>query len=318
MHAVFADTYSRGELVHAELPAPRPGPRELLVEVHASAMNPHDWKYYSWFQGLYRSRLPLPALRLGHDFSGVVIGVGRKVRRFAIGDAVYGMTAKPGAFAQQIVIDERMAAKKPAGLSHPQAAALPMVGLTAVQALRYSGLQAQSKLLVIGGSGGVGMLAVQIAKAQGAHVTAVCSERNVDFVTALGADEVIDYTRQKIHDSRERFDIIFDTIGQESVASCHSLLKSGAHFVSTETSLKNAASTLRSRAVAWLRPDAIVSGTLLAMPWGADLRKIGAMVEAGQITVNIDRSFPLERLQEAIDYSQQGRTRGKIVIAVKP
>lgn len=317
MKALVCNSRSEGRLATIDIAAPRAGRRGVVVQVHASSLNPHDWQYYGWFRNsLYRWPLPLPALRLGHDFSGTVIDTGRGARSFRIGDEVYGMSALPGAFAEQIAIDERMIDLKPAGLSHAQAAALPMVALTSLQALRIGRIRADSKVLIFGGSGGVGSVAVQIAKARGAQVTAVCSGRNVEFVTELGADTVIDYQQADVHDCGERFDIIFDTIGQQSTATCRGLLKPSACFISTATTPKNIAASIGTRGLALVKPDAIRSGTLLALPRARDLRDIRGLVEAGKLHIHLDRQFALEDMSQAIACSQQGRTRGKISIAV--
>jgi len=317
MKAIVVTTASHGQPILVDCDAPSALGRNLLVKVHASSLNPHDWKYLQWFAGsVYRLPLPLPPLRLGHDFVGTVMDTGSRVRDFAPGDLVFGMTAKPGAFAERLTIDERMVASKPTNLSDHEAAALPMVALTALQALRMAGLRRGMSVLVIGGSGGVGSMAVQIAKHQGAQVSAVCGTRNVDFVRRLGAKTIIDYQQSDFHDCGQRFDVIFDTIGNESATTCRDLLKPSACFISTATSAFNALSTVQSRAMARFKPAAVRSGTLLALPRGGDLEVIRTMVEAGQLRVHIDKQFPLEQMQDAISYSQRGRTRGKIAIDV--
>ena len=254
---------------------------------------------------------------MGRESAGRSTATGPKVRHFQPGDAVYGMTAKTGAFAETIVIDERMAARAPSNISVTEAAALPMVGLTALQALRRGRLGPGSAVLIIGGSGGVGSVAIQIAKAHGARVTAVCSARNVDFVRGLGADTVIDYRTSDFTQCGERFDIVFDTIGQESTTTCRGLLKPGACFISTNTSAGKALAAVLTPAMARLKPDTVRCGTLLALPRGRDLQKLRDMVEAGSLRVPIDCEFPLAVMRDAIACSQQGRTRGKIAIAVR-
>lgn len=317
MKAVVANGASRGQPVLAHCASPNARGRKLLVKVHASSLNPHDWKYLGWFaNSVYRLGLPLPTLRLGHDFVGTVVDTGPGVRYFQQGDVVFGITAKPGAFAECIAVHERMVALKPSNTSDAEAAALPMVALTALQALRIARLHAGMSVLIIGGSGGVGSVAIQIAKHQGAKVTAVCSTRNVDFVRRLGADSVIDYQQTDLHQCGERFDIIFDTIGEETVVSCRALLQQGACLVSTATSARNAVASVGSRALARLRPSTIRSGTLLALPRGRDVETIRRMVEADQLRIHIDKQYPLEAIQDAIAYSQAGRTRGKIAILI--
>lgn len=315
MKAIVATAASGGKLSLADLEPPTARGRELVVRVYASSLNPHDWKYHQWFQrSLYRGLLPLPPLRLGHDFVGEVIETGRRVRHFGTGDRVFGMTARPGAFAECIAIDERMVAARPQGISDPEAASLPMVSLTALQALRMAGLREGMAVLVIGGSGGVGSVAVQIAKAQGARVTAVCGTDNVELVRSLGADRVIDYRGDDFHECGERFGIVFDTIGQASSRTCRKLLLDGACFITTATSARNALVTVQSRIVARLRPDAIRSGTLLALPRGRDMDTVRSLVELGALRAVVDRQYPLDAIDEAIAYSRTGRARGKIVL----
>ncbi|MHA7834082.1 MAG: NAD(P)-dependent alcohol dehydrogenase [Algiphilus sp.] len=295
----------------------RAGRRSLVVQVHASSLNPHDWKYLDWCTTrLYRWGLPLPDLRLGHDFVGTVVATGRGVQRFAMGDVVFGMTAKPGAFAETISIDERMVAHKPEAMDDDSAAALPMVGLTALQALRMAHLRAGMAVLIIGGSGGVGSVAIQIARHQGAHVTAVCSGRNTALVQSLGADRVLDYEQEDWRHTDKAFDIVFDTIGTAKTADVRAVLKPGGCLISTATSASNALASVTSRIGARLHPSARRTGTLLALPRGRDMEALRAMVEAGVLRVLIDRSYRLEQIAEAIAYSKTGRARGKIVLRV--
>lgn len=318
MKAIVATSASQGRPILADCASPAARGRQLLVKVHASSLNPHDWKYLGWFaNSIYRLRLPLPALRLGHDFVGTVVDTGPGVRHFQQGDVVFGMTAKPGAFAESLTIDERMVALKPRNTSDAEAACLPMVALTALQALRMAGVRAGMSVLIIGGSGGVGSVAVQIARQQGARVTAVCSTRNVDHVRRLGAQSVIDYQQTELHECGERFDVLFDTIGEETVSRCQALLEPGGCLVSTATSARNTFATVGSRVMTRLKPSTIRSGTLLALPRGRDMDTIRKMVEADQLRVHVDKQYPLQDIEDAIAYSQAGRTRGKIALLVQ-
>lgn len=322
MKAIYADASSAGEVTLGTLAEPSVSRRSVLIEIHATSMNPHDWKYHGWFKRFYRKAFPIPGLQLpklllGHDVSGVVVAVGDKVTRFKEGDEVYCMSAKTGAFAEYITVDERMIAPKPKNISHAEAATIPMAALTAWQALQIARLQAGDKVLVIGGSGGVGIFAVQIAKLKGAEVTAVCSGRNVEFVKSLGADHVVDYTVADIRQHPQVFDIVFDTIGGESAQSCGDILSSSGRFLSTTTSLKNIFEIVRSRTQALINPTTVKSGTLLAMPIGKHLEKITAHVEAGTFRTEVDKTFQLADLEASMDYSKLGRTRGKIAIQVR-
>lgn len=316
MRSMYVRSGTGGQLEYGERPMPVARGMNILVRIHASSMNPHDWKYYETMRPLYRAGLPLPRLLLGHDLAGTVVGVGPKVRSYKVGDAVYAMSAKTGAFAEYISLDARMVAPKPANLSYLQAATLPMAGLTAWQAHKLAGLRAGHQLLVIGGSGGVGSLAVQMARVQGAVVTAVCSTANVELVRSLGADHVLDYTQQKLTDAGRRFDVIFDTIGQQPASSYAELLQPGGHLISTGSTVSNVVQTFSSRLVAAVRPSAATVSTLLAMPLGSHLAAIGALVDSGAIRPLVDRSFALPDLAAAMAYSKQGRTRGKIALQV--
>lgn len=317
MKAIYADTKNKGDLVVGDVTKPTAKGSNVLVEIHASSLNPHDWKYHEWFKTFYRSPLPLPRLMLGHDVSGVVVAVGNNVKGFEVGDEVFSMSAKTGAFAEFASIDYRMLAHKPKNISHVEAATIPMAGLTALQALKICRIKPDSKVLIIGGSGGVGSLAVQIAKAEGAEVTAVCSGRNGDFVKGLGADTIIDYTKADFHDCGESFDIVFDTIGGESAKSCETILAKAGHFLSTTTSLKNIAEIVRSRSMGLVDSETVKAGTLLALPFATDLEYLSSLIEEGKLKPEVDKTFMLDQIIDAIDYSKLGRTRGKIAITIK-
>ncbi len=291
--------------------------RGILVEIHASSMNPHDWKFYGQFKKLYERTGMFPEMLLGHDLSGVVLAVGDKVKHFEVGDEVYAMSAKTGAFGEHLIIDERMAARKPEGLSHQKAASIPMAALTAWQAYLISKLKKGSEVLVIGGSGGVGIFAIQIAKAWGAEVTTVCSTANVDLVKELGADHVVDYKKEDFHDLDRKFDVVFDVIGGEDRDSCLPVLKEDGRFISTSTSAKKISEVLTTRVHKLFAKDTITSTTFLAMPIGRHLQSIARLVKSGELKPLVDKVFELENIEDAMEYSKLGRTKGKIVIAVK-
>lgn len=322
MKAIYADASTAGEVTLGSLSEPAVSGRSVLIEIHATSMNPHDWKYHGWFKRFYKKALPIPGMQLpklllGHDVSGVVVAVGDKVTRFKEGDEVYCMSAKTGAFAEYITVNERMIALKPKDISHAEAATIPMAALTAWQALQIAKAQSGEKVLVIGGSGGVGVFAVQIAKLKGAEVTAVCSGKNVEFVRSLGADHVVDYTLEDVRTGTESFDIVFDTIGGESAQSCKDILSPSGRFLSTTTSMKNIFEILRSRTHALIDPATVKSGTLLAMPIGKHLEKIASHVDEGTLKTVVDKTFDLVELEESMNYSKLGRTRGKIAIKVR-
>ena len=317
MKAMYADAMAGGELQFGDISQPTAKGNTVLIEIHATSMNPHDWKYYGTLKTFYQKSRSLPKLMLGHDVAGVILEVGPKVSKFKVGDRVFAMSAKTGAFAEFITIDQRMIAPMPSCLSFEEAATIPMAALTAIQALRMAKLQSNSNVLVIGGSGGVGIFAVQIAKARGAHVTAVCSGRNADFVSQLGADEIIDYTQIDLRQCGQSFDIVFDTVGNESAKSCADIIVKGGNFICTNPSRRNVFEMIKTLMFSFIDTNAIKSTTMLAMPRGSDLEEIRFLVEAGKLRTNVDKTFDLAYLEDSMGYSRLGRTRGKIAIKVK-
>jgi len=288
----------------------------ILVKIHATSMNPHDRKYYERIKRFYTRSLPIPPLALGHDLSGTIIEIGKGVKKFKRGDEVFAMSAKTGAFGEYISFDSRMAALKPSNLSHTEAATVPMAGLTALQAFKIAKLKTGDKVLIIGGSGGVGAFAIQIAKAKGAEVTAVCSTANIDFVKSLGADQVIDYKKEKFTDSGVEYEIIFDTIGGESIESCKAVLGKKGQFVNINPSGKSISEMITSRFTSLFSSNDRCSTTFLAMPVGNHLEEIKQLIESGDIKVVIDKTFTLDHIEESMQYSKLGRTKGKIAINV--
>lgn len=317
MKAQFTTTADRGVLRYGELNDPRASGQAVLIDVHYTSMNPHDWKYYEFSKRLYNSPIPLPTLLLGHDVSGVIVDVGHRVTKFKPGDEVFAMSAKTGAFAEMISIDQRMVALKPKNVTHEQAATIPMAALTALQAWRIAGLRLGVHVLVVGGSGGVGVYAVQLAKAQGAEVTAVCSTRNVELVKSLGADTVIDYTQEDCTEGTRRFDIIFDTVGTQSIDTCADVLNFDGHFISTLTTVGNIGRVFLSRLTSLAGKNRRKRSTLLALPRGTDLATICNLVETGAVIPVVDKTFDLAELAQAMAYSKNGRTRGKISLKVR-
>jgi NADPH:quinone reductase-like Zn-dependent oxidoreductase len=314
MQTIYATKESHFELVAGSKNKPRMGKNDVLIKVIAASLNPHDWKFYQALKPLYKSGLPLPPMMLGHDLAGKILATGSAVKGFAIGDAVYAMSMKTGAFAEIASVNYKMLAKKPASLSFQEAAATPMAALTALQAFKLNKVKSGEKILVIGGSGGVGCFAIQIAKAWGCEVSAVCSTRNVALVKSLGADQVFDY-QQDDYLKRQglNFDVIFDTIGNESTTSCKNILKPTGRFISTRTSGKFFGEIISSR----LKTNTPKASTLLAMPVGRHLREIAELVEQGKLKVVLDKTFKIKDINDAIAYSKTGRTVGKIVLDVE-
>jgi NADPH:quinone reductase-like Zn-dependent oxidoreductase len=281
----------------------------VMIEVHASSVNPVDNLIRA---GYLKAMLPLRfPYTMGNDVSGVISAVGQKVTRFAVGDAVFARPAslQSGTFAEYVAVKEQDIAAKPANLSHEQAASLPLVALTAWQALvTKAKLQAGQKVLIHAGSGGVGSIAIQIAKHLGATVVATTSTDNLALVKSLGADEVIDYKTQDFTALVRDYDVVFDTLGGSTRSKSYALLKKGGILISViaPADTSGQAEQLGVR-----------SEVFFMWPSGEQLAQIAALVERGVIKPVVDRSFALDEVQQALDYSQSGRAKGKIVIKVK-
>jgi NADPH:quinone reductase-like Zn-dependent oxidoreductase len=281
-----------------EVDRPEPGEGEVLIRVHAASVNPIDWKIR---RGLRET--PMPKI-LGNDVSGVV-EVSR-AEGFAAGDEVFGI-APSGGYAQFATAPAGVIAKKPAGVSHEEAASLPVAGMTAWQALfDRGGLQAGQTALIAGGAGGVGHLAVQFAKHAGARTIATGSARNREFVLGLGADEYIDYTTQEVGEAASDVDVAFDTVGGETTAALVATLRSGG----VEVTIANAPPA-DSAAERGARAE------LLVMSPSSDLlARIAGLVAEGAVHVEIARALPLAEVRKAHELSEAGHTRGKIVLTV--
>ena len=286
---------------------------DVRVAVHAASVNPKDWKLN---YNLARGATPVFARRVsplfGDDLAGVVIETGSAVRNFSVGDEVYGMDMRlrTASLAEETLIDQRRIALKPPALSFQQAASMPLAALTALQGLRKGKAASGKTVLIIGASGGVGTFAVQIAKIMGLHVTAVCSGRNRDLVTELGADAVIDYTQGDYRQSAGPFDLVFDVTSYESPLTCKALIADGGWFITTGGDARSMLVTPLYR-VFGIHCDKVVVES-----WRDDLNTLSAMVDSGRLTPVIDSVFPLADSQGAYDRSRSGRCRGKVVIAV--
>lgn len=291
------------------------GNDDVLVEVHASSVNPKDWKLNTNFSSLVPHVAGRAPNIIGDDLAGVVLQCGKNVTAFAVGDEVYGMDMnwRTAACAEQTIISQRMIAHKPSNLSFSEAGAVPLAALTALQAFRMGNTKAGSKVLVIGASGGVGTFAVQIAKALGATVTGVCSGKNESLVTGLGADAVIDYTVGNYRDGTDDFDVIFDATSYETPQSCASLLKADGIFVSTG----GQATAYTGWATAKLLPRQRRAKIVMVKSNTADLDTLRQLIEADEVKVVVDSEFSLRDIEQAYERSKSGRARGKIVVNVR-
>jgi NADPH:quinone reductase-like Zn-dependent oxidoreductase len=323
MQAVLHRCYGPADLLEiAAVERPVPGDDEVLVRVHAAALNPLDWHYMTGTPYVMRfeSGLGRPTSdRLGVDFAGTVAAVGRNVTQFRPGDPVYG--SRWGAFAEYVRVAQGKAlVPKPANLTFGQAAGLPVAAITALQAVRDKAeVRPGQKVLVNGASGGVGTYAVQIAKALGAEVTGVCSTRNVDLVRSLGADHVIDYTQQDFTRDGQRYDAVIDAVGNHSLREVRrALTPAGVHVLiggpKDDPWLGPVLNFVKAPVVSWFTSQRAV--VLLAQVNEADLRALNELVEAGKLTTVIDRSYPLEQVAEAMRYLETRRARGKVVLEV--
>jgi NADPH:quinone reductase-like Zn-dependent oxidoreductase len=299
MHAVLIrETGSPDVLRYEEVDRPEPGDGEVLIRVRAASVNPVDWKYR---RGLAEKQLPAV---LGIDVSGT-IEVSR-AESFAEGDEAFGIAAS-GGYAEFATASAAAIAKKPVGVSHEQAAAIPVAGMTAWQALfDRGGLEGGETALIAGAGGGVGHLAVQFAKIAGARVIGTGSSRNRDFVLGLGADEYIDYTEQDVGEAVSGVDIAFDTVGGDTTQSLLPTLREGGILVTIANAPPEEAARARG-----------VRAELLVMSPSSDqLARIAELVAAGEVHVEITEVLPLTEVRRAHELSESGHTRGKIVLTV--
>ncbi|MFF7610945.1 NADP-dependent oxidoreductase [Streptomyces lavendulae] len=306
MRAVVVSKWGGPEvLVETEAERPEPGMGEVLVRVHAAGVNPVDWKTRE--SGGLIPWGPVPAV--GWDVSGTVEAVGPGVTLYRAGDEVYGMPRFPqqaGAYAEYVTAPARHLARKPASLSHVEAAALPLAALTAWQALvDTAGVSAGQRVLVHAAAGGVGHLAVQIAKARGAYVIGTASAGKHELLRALGADEVIDYRTTDFEDAVADVDVVVDAIGGDHGERSLKVLRPGGHLV-----------TLPGPDGLPADPGAVHASWVLVEPDLKGLEEITALVEGGLLKPLIDTVLPLEQAAKAHEIGERGRTTGKIVLTV--
>lgn len=333
MKAILCEQYGGPEVLQMadDVSTPHIGPNGVLVRVHASSVNPLDWKLRL---GLLDAVRPVvfPVI-WGCDFSGVVTEVGLGVTLFKPGDEVFGFkdgyVAKTyrGTYAEYVVVPEKTLAHKPKILGHEEAAAIPVAALTAWQALLTQGkLKTGQRVLIHAGAGGVGVMAIQIAKAFGAYVAATASTRNQDLLRELGADQPIDYTKEQINAIRPKFDLALDGVGQRVWGASFSALKFGGRLVTLAIPIpEQPAGKIKffGTALAGVGggfTQGLMTGKRLLLtqvkPRGGDLEKITVLIEAGKIKPVIEKIFPLEQVAEAHRLSEQGHVRGKLVLKI--
>lgn len=310
-----------------DLDKPEPADDEVLVRVHATAVNPYDWHHMRGEPyvarllpgtlGLRRSKISI----LGCDMAGQVEAVGAKVTRFRAGDDVFALLEQ-GGFAEYVCVREDLLAPKPATLSYEQAAAIPMAAVTALLGLRDEGrIQPGQKVLINGATGGVGTFAVQIARAFGATVAAVCSTRNADLARSIGADEVIDYRAEDFTRNGQRYDLVLDIAGGHPVSACRRVLTSEGALV-----------VVGGPPGRWLQPAGHAFSALAMAPFGSqrmviadavgctdkkqNLMTLRRLIEDGKVTPVIDRRYGFEEIRAAVRYQEAGHCAGKVVVAV--
>jgi len=323
MKAIVYRCYGSADVLQFEdVEKPRPADDEVLVKVHAASVNPLDWHYVSGSPYLLRlgSGLGRPnQTGLGVDFAGTVEAIGAKVANFKPGDAVFG--GANGVFAEYVTVRaDRSLVIKPANVTFEQAASAPIAAITALQALRDSGkLQSGQKVLINGASGGVGTFAVQIAKSFGAEVTGVCSTRNVEMVRSIGADHVFDYTKEDYTESGQQYDLIIDMVGNHSLTANRRALKPEGNFVIVGGGKGNWLGPMMTPIKALLLSPFVGQdfGMILAQLRKDDLAILADLMQAGKVTPVIDRRYSLSEVPAALQYSEEGHARGKIIISLE-
>jgi len=321
--AIVQDKYGSADVLELrDIDKPGIGDHEVMVRVRAAGVNPADWAITGGLPYIARPvygglRKPKNRVR-GTDVAGEVEAVGTSVTRFRPGDEVFGWCTR--AFAEHASVSDAALELKPTNLTFEQAAAVPMAGFVALQAIRDHGnVQAGQKVLVNGASGGIGTFAVQIAKSLGAEVTGVCSTGNVDMVRSIGADRVIDYTREDFTRTGQRYDCILDNVGNRSLSDLRRALTPAGMLVPNGGGFDNrwfASAGRRIRAMVSFRFVSQTLGRFIMSPKPEDLVVLRELIEAGKVTPVIDRTYLLSETPQAIDHVGGGHARGKVVITM--
>ncbi len=319
MKAIVYRTYGSPDVLRYEdLEKPSPRDHEVLIRVHAASLNPLDWRLMRGqpyvlrlLFGLRRAKQP------GRDVAGQVEAVGRNVTEFKPGDEVFGTC--PGALAEYACASDSSIVFKPANVTFEQAASAPVAALTALQGLRDQGrIQRGQQVLINGAAGGVGTFAVQIAKAFDANVTGVCSTRNVEMVRSIGADQIIDYTREDFTKSGQRYDLLFDCVSNHSLSACRRVLR--AKGICVMAGGRGGTIRLLARWITGLVASPFTSRKVvgfIATPSKEDLTLVRDLMRDGRVTPVIDKRYSLREVPEGMRYLEAGHARGKIVITVE-
>lgn len=323
MKAIVYEAYGTPDVLRLqEVEKPTPKDDQVLVRVRAFSVNKREWIMLTGDP--FITRMVMGALQkpkypiMGGDIAGIVEAVGGGVTRFKAGDAVFGDIGDYGfgGFAEYVAVTEKALTLKPAGISFEQAAAIPTAGYTALQALRDKGqVKAGQKVLVNGASGGVGMFTVQIAKFYGAEVTAVCSTKNMEMARSLGADRVIDYTKEDVTKRSEQYDLIIAANGYHSIFDYRRILGPNGIYVSTGGTMGQIFEGMLLGPLAALGSGKMM-GALAAKAKAEDSAFVGSLVETGKVKIIIDRSYPLSETAEAMRYLGEVHPSGKVVVTV--
>jgi NADPH:quinone reductase-like Zn-dependent oxidoreductase len=319
--AIVYREYGSPEVLKCEeIEKPTPGDDDVLIRVRAASVNPLDWHFMRGAPFMIRIMTGLKRPdkgRLGADLAGEVAAVGRNVTQFHPGDQVFGESL--GAFAEYVCANQNSVACKPANLTFDQAAAMPTGGLTALQALRKGRIQPGQKVLINGAAGGVGTFAVPIAKSFGANVTGVCSTRNVDLVRSIGADHVIDYTREDFTNSGQRYDLMFDCVGNHSLSACRRVISRQGTYLLVGGSGGGRWIGPLARGLKAVVLSRFVSQNLVMFLTASnkdDLVTLKQLAEGKTVTPVIDRTYTLSEVPEAVRYLEEGHARGKVVVTL--
>jgi NADPH:quinone reductase-like Zn-dependent oxidoreductase len=320
MKAIYFERYGGPDVLrYGERPTPRPRPGQVLIQVHAAGINPRDWMLR---EGRYFARhlTGRPPIIPGSDVSGVIALVGSRVTDFAVGDEVFAMQThlgRMGGYAEYTAVNASAVAHKPPTISHIDAAAVPVAGLTAWQSLFTIGhINDSSRVLVVGASGGVGHYAVQLAASHGAKVTGVCSTSNVELVRELGASDVIDYKTEHFADVARDHDLVFDTLGRESLTTSRAALTDNGRYVTTIPAVGTVADAIRTGLVSRVRGGPR-SSVVFVSSNAPHLAEIADLMAKGQVRSLVDTVYPLTEAADAHRQSRTFRTRGKLVLHVR-
>jgi len=321
MRAIVQDKYGSADVLrYGQVARPEISGNEILVRVHAAGLDRGTWHLMTGKPYLLRLAMGLRGPRnpvLGRDVAGTVEAIGSAVTKFAVGDEVYGVA--PGSFAEYAIARESKLARKPANLSFEQAAVVPVSALTAQEAVTIGRIQPGQHVLISGASGGVGSYAVQLAKALGAEVTGMASTSKLDLVRALGADHVIDYTREDFAATPNRYDVIIDIAGNPSLSRLRRALTANGTAVVTGGEEGGSLTGGMNRQLGFVIVSLFIRQRLtmfINKESGSNLERLTELIEAGKVMPSIDRTYPLDQVPDAMRQLDAGKVRGKIAITI--